>query len=233
MTKDYYVILGIGDDATLDEIKSAYRREAKKCHPDHSGEGSEPFLDLREAYEVLCDPHRRGAYDDRRAREEQGAQGVTRSARPEPIRARRPAAEPLVPTQRSSPAWDPFFDAPLSSLMSELLGHSRSQAGLRAATPGVERVQLDVLVSRKEAREGGRLRVGIPVRVLCPACRGQGGTYFFACQHCQGQGYAVDEHPVELVFPGGLAEGDQGQVLLRRSGMPDLVLVLRFLVEPH
>ena len=59
MANDYYLILGIGDDASQDEIKSAYRREAKRLHPDCSDEGCEPFLDLHEAYEVLGDPEQR------------------------------------------------------------------------------------------------------------------------------------------------------------------------------
>jgi curved DNA-binding protein CbpA len=74
MAKDYYLILGIGADATEDEIKSAYRREAKRHHPDCSGEDCEPFLALQEAYEVLGDPERRRAYDRELARERRQGQ---------------------------------------------------------------------------------------------------------------------------------------------------------------
>lgn len=233
MAKDYYLILGIGDDASLDEIKSAYRREAKKRHPDCSGEGSEPFLDLQEAYEVLCDPGRRQAYDDRRAREERRGQAVPRAPRPEPMRQRRPPAEPLVPSRRYKGAADPFFESPLSSLMAELLGQTRRAPERRGTTPGTEEVHLDVLVSRQEALHGGRVRVWVPVGVPCPACQGRGGTAFFPCQHCHGRGMTVEERALDVVFPGGVTDGSRGQVSLRRPALPDLALVLRFHIDPR
>ena len=67
MTKrDYYEILGVGRSATDDEIKRAYRRLAVKFHPDKNpGDkgAEESFKELGEAYEVLCDPQKRAAYD--------------------------------------------------------------------------------------------------------------------------------------------------------------------------
>ncbi|WP_163337516.1 DnaJ C-terminal domain-containing protein [Desulfopila sp. IMCC35008] len=63
--KDYYKILGITKDATLDEIKRAYRKLARKYHPDVNKEtGSEArFKEIGEAYEVLKDKEKRAAYD--------------------------------------------------------------------------------------------------------------------------------------------------------------------------
>jgi curved DNA-binding protein len=63
--KDYYTVLGVGRDAKADEIKRAYRRLARKYHPDVSKEkdAEERFKEVQEAYEVLKDPEKRAAYD--------------------------------------------------------------------------------------------------------------------------------------------------------------------------
>src|ERR1700685_1307292 len=63
--RDYYKILGVERAATADQVKTAYRRLARKYHPDVSKEkhAEERFQELQEAYEVLKDPEKRAAYD--------------------------------------------------------------------------------------------------------------------------------------------------------------------------
>jgi curved DNA-binding protein len=63
--KDYYAVMGLARDATQDEIKRAYRKLARKYHPDVSKEADAErrFKELGEAYEVLKDPEKRAAYD--------------------------------------------------------------------------------------------------------------------------------------------------------------------------
>lgn len=63
MPKDYYLVLGITSDATLDEIKDAYRRLAKEFHPDRYGDSHSPFLAVQEAYSILSDPIKRQTHD--------------------------------------------------------------------------------------------------------------------------------------------------------------------------
>ena len=63
--KDYYAILGVKKDATADDIKTAYRKLARKYHPDVSKEkdAEEKFKEMSEAYETFKDPEKRAAYD--------------------------------------------------------------------------------------------------------------------------------------------------------------------------
>ena len=66
MAKDYYEILGVDKNASLDEIKSAYRKLAKKYHPDVCKEpgAEEKFKEVSEAYDVLSDPDKKSNYDN-------------------------------------------------------------------------------------------------------------------------------------------------------------------------
>jgi HSP20 family molecular chaperone IbpA len=97
MKKDYYLILRLTPEATAEEIRSAYRRLAIELHPDLSGFGSDPFLELQEAYSVLSDPMRRAIYD-REAQEIPIRR--TNATRPtEIVIRRRHSAEPLTPVR--------------------------------------------------------------------------------------------------------------------------------------
>ena len=64
--RDYYEVLGIQKGATEEEIKKAYRKKARECHPDlHPDDPSyvEKFQEINEANEVLSDPQKRARYD--------------------------------------------------------------------------------------------------------------------------------------------------------------------------
>src|ERR1700738_5472314 len=87
MRKNYYLILRLSPDASTDHIQSAYRRRALELHPDLSGYGSDQFLELQEAYDVLSDPARREIYD-REAEETL----ILRRHRGEPLTTAQPAA---------------------------------------------------------------------------------------------------------------------------------------------
>ena len=68
--KDYYAQLGIAPDATVDAIKSAYRKKASQFHPDRNPDplAAQKFREAQEAYDVLSDVEKRKSYDDSRQR---------------------------------------------------------------------------------------------------------------------------------------------------------------------
>jgi curved DNA-binding protein CbpA len=115
---DYYVVLGIAEDADQETIRTAFRALARRYHPDAgAGSSADAFQRAREAYETLVDPERRRRYDLK-----------LRAARVQPVAVRerivwRPFAEPLFGPRRTS------FDVPVwrvsiieSSLAEDVVG---------------------------------------------------------------------------------------------------------------
>lgn len=68
--KDYYALLGVASDASLDGIKQAYRKKTLQLHPDRNpaADAADRFHDVQEAYETLSDSARRHDYDENRRR---------------------------------------------------------------------------------------------------------------------------------------------------------------------
>lgn len=138
--KDYYEILGLTRKAGADEVKLAYRKLARKYHPDVSKEANaeDKFKELQEAYEVLRDPEKRAAYDQLGRDYRAGQQ-----FRPPPDWARRPGGG------------QGFADLNgFSDFFSTLFGHSAGPQPVDA-----EAGQLEVTV--EEAFAGARRRVAV------------------------------------------------------------------------
>ena len=103
MLPDYYSILSVRPDASPEEIRAAYRRLAKRLHPDVGGE-SVTFHAVQEAYDALSDPARRRAYDAQRRRELRSPRPVRVMPREEPLGDSNPeSAEPLIPSELLRP----------------------------------------------------------------------------------------------------------------------------------
>ncbi|MDX2145671.1 MAG: DnaJ domain-containing protein [Rhodospirillaceae bacterium] len=115
--KGYYVALGIAEDASVDDIKSAFRTKAKRLHPDHNPSpiATKQFHRIHEAYETLSDPLRRAAYDrgwktftntaQSKAETESEAKPKTESPPPPPREEpkARPKAEAVRPSASEQP----------------------------------------------------------------------------------------------------------------------------------
>jgi curved DNA-binding protein len=147
--RDYYKVLGVERSATADQVKAAYRRLARRYHPDVSKEkdAEARFKEMQEAYEVLKDPQKRAAYDELGSDWKSGQQ-----FRPPPGwdaaqgaqgRRGRPRAGPQGPDGDAA-----FTDEQFSDFFSSLFGErARHAAGGARARPGRDqhaRVELDL-----------------------------------------------------------------------------------------
>ena len=194
--KDYYKILGVSRNADPKGIRDAFRKLAKKYHPDKAGpEGKDLFQDVQEAYEVLSDPEKRSSYD-RQLRYEEQAPGFGRKA----------------------PIYDSTFQQ--GSFFGDFC-YCRSAFGAWSKySSRNSRPQPDLILvlSREEAEEGGSVEAIVPFYGPCPQCGGTGEQWFFPCMHCFGEGLVRQRKRVRLKIPVGVQDGAIIEVPLQTVG---------------
>lgn len=236
MFKNYYLILGVAADATLDEVRAAFRRRALELHPDRSGLDSGPFLELQEAYGVLSDPARRRSYDH-----ESGSTTIRRrpwgpASEPLVTKTNRRRSEPLSPVEIGRPAreislvdsfrsYHPSFEAIIDRLLGnfQLLERPKGEA-LRSLT-------VEVILDPEEAKLGRAVFVRIPAQATCPNCGGRGSVGAYECLYCQGHGGLSSEYPVEVAYPPGINDGYVVQIPLDQFGINNFFLTVVFRVS--
>lgn len=172
--KDYYSILGVDKNASDDEIKSAYRRLAKKYHPDlnKTEEAAEKFKEINEAYEVLGDSKKRANYDQ------------FGSADGNPFGAGGSAGGGFGDFFGGSGGFGDIF----SDIFSAFGGGSRS--GARTMVKG-EDIDINMNLTFEEACFGVEKNITIGKIEKCEKCNGTGaknGSEFTTCSSCQGTG---------------------------------------------
>ena len=177
--KDFYSILGVPKDAKAADIKKAYRRLARKNHPDvNPGDKSaeERFKKIQEAYDVLSDAKKREVYDQYgfysdSIREQAGSRGARAGGGP-------------------SPGFDfsgaGFGTGDFRDIFSELFGRGRQEAPARG-----EDLEQQLNISFLESIRGLTARLAVSRRETCGSCGGTGadrsqGTQ--VCPRCQGSG---------------------------------------------
>lgn len=184
LEKDYYKVLGVSKTATAAEIKQAYRKLARRHHPDaNKGDAKSEtrFKEISEAYNVLSDPQRRKEYDESRTLFGGGY--------------RRPG-----PGGQGAPGGGPGFDlgdlfggsgqgGRLGDLLGGMFG---GQRGGTAARPrrGSD-VETETSLTFGDALEGATVSLRLAGEGPCPSCRGTGaksGTVPRACPACDGTG---------------------------------------------
>jgi molecular chaperone DnaJ len=255
--RDYYELLGIARAASDQEIKAAFRRLAKECHPDRcNGDitSEQRFKEVNEAYEALKDPQKRAAYDRfGHAAFENGMGGHPHG-------------------------FGADFSASMSAMFDDLFGEFMGQRRPRqrsARERGAD-LRYNMEITLAEAYEGKTAQIRVPTSVTCEACTGSGaksGTApstcrtcggvgkvrasqgFFTiertCPSCQGRGQVIEtpcpvcsgsgrvtrERTLSVTIPEGVEDGTrirlagEGEAGLRGGSAGDLYIFLS--IKPH
>lgn len=192
MSKDYYNILGVGKDASDDEIKKAYRKLAHKYHPDKSGGDEARFKEVNEAYQVLSDKEKRSQYDQFGQTFEQAqAGGGFRGF--EGFRDFSSFAEGFGFNFGS----DARGGRTGFSGFEDIFGDIFEQAGfVRRGKQGARRyrgedIQIDIEIDFLEMAHGAEKEIELYKRVKCSVCEGSGvapGSKKIECPTCRGEG---------------------------------------------
>jgi len=236
--QDYYEILGVKRDASQKEIKGAYRKLARKWHPDlHTGkkqeEAEEKFKKINEAYEVLSDPEKREKYDRLGENWRMGDEFT------------------------SPPGWGgngthfhstgDFEQGDLggfSDFFDSLFGgeHRRTYrqdaGGYYSRAVRGQDIESEIEVSIEEAFRGGTRAISLSSGRVCPDCQGRGVKGRSFCSTCGGTGNIAGRKTLEVKIPSGVSEGsiirlkNQGGEGYNGGARGDLHLKVRILPHP-
>ena len=172
--EDYYLLLGVEVDVDRVQLRRAWRKLALRWHPDRAGaEATATFQKLSVAYAVLSDPIARATYDRQRG-----------------TRAKRKA--PAAPPRRRAP---PDMLWRLSGSLKALLALGIA----RRAEPDL----IELVLSRREAAEGGMVTISMRVPVRCLLCSGRNR----ACERCGGKGSVSQLYNAWLAVPPEVPDG--------------------------
>jgi len=172
---DYYKILGVGKNASETEIKKAYRKLARKYHPDQNAgdkQAEERFKEISQAHDTLSDPDKRKAYD----------------------RGGGPFGGFGMPGGFDPSSFSGGFSDILSNLFGSSAGGPGGRGGTGRARTGVQRgrdLETEVSLDFEQAVSGAQVPLAVPTSQPCPTCHGTGakpGTSPRVCPVCEGRG---------------------------------------------
>jgi molecular chaperone DnaJ len=223
--KDLYAILGLSKGASADEIRKAYRKLARKYHPDLNPgdkQAEERFKDLSLANDVLSDDRKRALYD------EFGMTGLQAGFDPAQAREYKSWAESgqgfsfRRGGEGDAAGFDFGFEFPrggrrrgatddrgFADILNEMFGAGAEEAQRRAAGQDIEYpIEVDLL----DALRGTKTAVTVRRPTPCATCNGTGRVGRRACTTCGGTGVVETRERLSVKIPAGVAEGSRVRV---------------------
>ena len=223
--KDYYKTLGVERAADDKAIKTAYRKLARKYHPDVNKGNAERFKEISEAYTVLSDPEKRKRYDtlgpdwERYAQAGAGAASGGRS----PFEGRPFGGRDVRFTQEGDAGG--FSDFFRTIFGGDLGGFRRGDAGggrtdfefsdLGDLGGGMGRgsdVEAAIELTLEEAFNGARKTIALELDEPCPQCGGSGNLKGRPCPRCHGSGWTKAARNLDVKIPAGVDTGSRVRV---------------------
>ena len=241
-TPDFYSILGVKRGAAGKEIQSAYRRLARKYHPDVTGgdkAAEEKFKAINEAYEVLSDEKKRAAFD-KWGEQWMHAEQLEKMRRdgvfPGAGGVRFDIGDDGVPFGEAG-VFDDLGGGGFGQMFDRFFRSSGPRA--RAVPQRGQDIRQHVTVSLTEAFQGATRTVQLQSQEGCPSCSGSGRIGSATCHVCQGAGRRAAGRRLEVKIPAGVESGTN--IRLRGKGAPgriggpagDVVLIVTVAEDPR
>jgi molecular chaperone DnaJ len=228
--KDYYQILGVNRNASDKEIKQAYRRLARKHHPDlnpNDKSAEAKFKEINAAYQVLSDSEKRKKYDQFGDQWEYADQFA------------RAGAQDRVKWDfgRGGTTFEYGDLGDLGGIFSNLFGDSGTGFRMRRGPQRGRDVESTIEVSLEEAYRGSTRVIQLQTEEPCATCGGTGRVGNRVCTICSGAGGKISPKRLEVKIPAGVRDGSRirigGEGGAGRAGgsKGDLYLVVKVL--PH
>jgi molecular chaperone DnaJ len=176
MMKDYYKILGVSKDASLDEIKKAYRRLAHQYHPDKGG-NEEKFKEINEAYQVLSNEEKRRQYD---AMRESGFSGSGSGS----------FGFDFSDFSKAR-GWQTFDFEDLQDIFGDFWGDFWEMGGRGFSSGMGQDIRVDIEIPLESVLKDQEREIVLRKWLLCPRCQGKGAepnTQVEECFSCRGSG---------------------------------------------
>ena len=227
---DYYETLGVKRSATEKEIKTAYRKLARKWHPDlHPGNekeaAEEKFKQINEAYEVLSDAEKRAKYDRLGASWRDG-QDFSPPPDTEGFR--------YYSSGGGAEGFSDFFETLFGG--SDPFGRTSRKTRRTGSVRGQD-IESELEISLEEAYRGGEKSIKLSAREDCAACGGSGQDFNGFCSRCGGVGSVSASKALTVKIPPGVQDGIRirlkGQGGEGRNGGERGDLYFKVRLQPH